>query len=250
MFKNKILKKTAAVMSVVILLCVNVFCVFAQESVSDYYNSAEEFNFLASDILNSSTALTLKDRASGVTVTFKDKTKLPENLSVSSYRIISGDIYDKIKIRFSSLDQFDVFAVELTDAGEKWEYDGLAVWSVPIPDSFMSPKCAVYYMPDSGNARECVSKQGNGEVSFVSTNAGVYYIYNDNGFHLGDVDNNGKINAADARLVLRYCARLETFSDVQILSSDINSDGKVTAADARLLLRYAAGLAILEYLGG
>ena len=87
-------------MSVIILLCVNVFCVFAQESVSDYYNSDEEFNFLASDILNSSTALTLRDRASGVTVTFKDKTKLPENLSVSSYRIISGDIYDKIKIRF------------------------------------------------------------------------------------------------------------------------------------------------------
>lgn len=59
---------------------------------------------------------------------------------------------------------------------------------------------------------------------------------------LGDADLNGYITAADARLVLRYSSKLETFNDKQIRLSDANHDGKVTSADARLILRVAAGL--------
>lgn len=250
MFKIKILKNTAAVLSVLILMYSAAVCVFAGEDASSYYDPDAEYNTLASDILNSGMSVTLRDRASGVTVTFKDKTEVPENLSVSSCRIISGDVYNKIKARFSSLDEFEVLTLELSDSGEPQTYEGLAVWSVPIPDSFYQPECEVYYMPDSGNAVECVSKQSGGEISFTASSPGIYYIYNNNGIHLGDVDNNGKIDASDARLILRYTARLETLTEAQILSSDINSDGRVTAADARLLLRYAAGLAILNYLGG
>lgn len=49
-------------------------------------------------------------------------------------------------------------------------------------------------------------------------------------------------NAAAARDILRCVARLEDFDDYQKEASDVNFDGRVTAADARILLRYTAGL--------
>lgn len=59
---------------------------------------------------------------------------------------------------------------------------------------------------------------------------------------LGDVDNNGKITLSDARLALRYAARLTSLTPEQAAAADINSDGKVTLTDARILLRVAARL--------
>lgn len=58
---------------------------------------------------------------------------------------------------------------------------------------------------------------------------------------LGDVDLNGKITAADARLALRCSAKLEKLSDVSMLAADYIGDGKITAADARAILKVAAG---------
>lgn len=57
----------------------------------------------------------------------------------------------------------------------------------------------------------------------------------------GDATLSDKLSAADARLILRYSAGLETaFSEVQMKLSDINNDEKVNAADARLVLRLSA----------
>jgi uncharacterized protein YcbK (DUF882 family) len=57
----------------------------------------------------------------------------------------------------------------------------------------------------------------------------------------GDVDGNGKITAADARLALRASAKLENLTDKQKKSADIDGDGKVTAKDAREILQKASG---------
>lgn len=59
---------------------------------------------------------------------------------------------------------------------------------------------------------------------------------------LGDVDLSGKITAADARLALRYSAKLEKLSQEQLRNADVNKDLKVTSADARMILRVSAGL--------
>lgn len=62
---------------------------------------------------------------------------------------------------------------------------------------------------------------------------------------LGDVNLNGKISAADARLVLRIAARLDDYpdaDDVVFVNADVNGDGVITAADARIILRVSAGL--------
>lgn len=59
---------------------------------------------------------------------------------------------------------------------------------------------------------------------------------------MGDVNLDGKITAADARLALRCAARLEKLSDVQLILADVNNDGIILSNDARLILRVAARL--------
>lgn len=58
----------------------------------------------------------------------------------------------------------------------------------------------------------------------------------------GDVDGNGKVTAADARLVLRVAAKLDSFSSEQTEAGDIDGNGKISASDARAVLRVAAKL--------
>lgn len=58
----------------------------------------------------------------------------------------------------------------------------------------------------------------------------------------GDVDFNGTVEAADARLALRCAVSLETLSEEQLKIADMDADGVITSADARLILRTAVGL--------
>ena len=59
-------------------------------------------------------------------------------------------------------------------------------------------------------------------------------------YTLGDVDNNGKIQAVDALAVLRHVAKIETLDDTASLAADVDCDGKVKAVDALAILRYVA----------
>jgi len=61
-------------------------------------------------------------------------------------------------------------------------------------------------------------------------------------YTLGDVTGEGKITAADARLALRYSAKLEELSDEQLKAADVDKSGIVNASDARKILRVSAKL--------
>ena len=60
----------------------------------------------------------------------------------------------------------------------------------------------------------------------------------------GDVDTDGKVTSADARLSLRASVGLVTVSEssLRAIIMDVDADGKFTAADARLILRASVGL--------
>ncbi|MBR2414476.1 MAG: hypothetical protein IKB13_08245 [Clostridia bacterium] len=62
----------------------------------------------------------------------------------------------------------------------------------------------------------------------------------------GDVDGNGTVTAADARLALRASVSLEVLDEKQLLSADVDGIAGVTAADARLILRASVGLETLS----
>ncbi|MBQ7688368.1 MAG: serine hydrolase [Clostridia bacterium] len=58
----------------------------------------------------------------------------------------------------------------------------------------------------------------------------------------GDVDGNGKTEAADARLALRASVGLETLDSTARLAAEVTGDDRLEAADARLILRAAVDL--------
>ena len=58
----------------------------------------------------------------------------------------------------------------------------------------------------------------------------------------GDLDLNGRVTAADARIALRASARLERLTAARFLAGDLNGDGQITAGEARKILRVSAKL--------
>ncbi len=63
-------------------------------------------------------------------------------------------------------------------------------------------------------------------------------------FLLGDVDNNGKVESADARLALRASVKLEDYAEGgrAFRAADVNRDGKLGSDDARTILRVSVKL--------
>lgn len=59
---------------------------------------------------------------------------------------------------------------------------------------------------------------------------------------LGDVNGNGRIDAGDATLVLRYSVKLATDKDGDFSVADVNKRGGITSADASMILQHVAGL--------
>ena len=107
-----------------------------------------------------------------------------------------------------------------------------------------SVKSVPYY---SGDFKSDVSGSGEYRVR-ITFKVGtdklekiIYFTYDESIF-LGDVNGDNRITAYDARLVLRYSAKIESFTEKQKVFADINADGKITASDARIVLRIAAKL--------
>lgn len=62
----------------------------------------------------------------------------------------------------------------------------------------------------------------------------------------GDVNSDGKVTSADARIILRAAAQIEKLENEFFVAADVNGDGKITASDARKTLRVAANLTYFE----
>ena len=61
-------------------------------------------------------------------------------------------------------------------------------------------------------------------------------------FPKGDADLSGKVNAADARMILRVSARLMAIDNFRLTVADFDNNGTVNSKDARYVLRLSAKL--------
>ena len=69
-----------------------------------------------------------------------------------------------------------------------------------------------------------------------------YTVAKRNETRIGDINNDGKVNSADARLALRGASKVEVLEGSAFYAADVDADGKITAKDARKILRVAANL--------
>lgn len=56
----------------------------------------------------------------------------------------------------------------------------------------------------------------------------------------GDLNGDGKITAADARIALQIAAKIKKATAEQIKYGDLDGDGKITSKDARLILKLSS----------
>jgi len=61
-------------------------------------------------------------------------------------------------------------------------------------------------------------------------------------YGLGDLDGDGEVTAADARITLLASSRITTITEQQKKAADVMGDGAVTAAASRVILRYSSRL--------
>lgn len=64
---------------------------------------------------------------------------------------------------------------------------------------------------------------------------------------MGDVNGNGKVTAADARIILRVSAKIDPADSISLYNTDADGNGKITASDARIVLRVSANLSEFVY---
>lgn len=80
----------------------------------------------------------------------------------------------------------------------------------------------------------------SGRISGINAKVDLNYCYTS--FVKGDVNNDGKVTAADARTILRVSSKLEVLKGQAARNADFDGDGDIDTADARGALRKASGL--------
>lgn len=58
---------------------------------------------------------------------------------------------------------------------------------------------------------------------------------------LGDVNQDGRINLTDVKVIMRHCNKGTKLSEAQKKNADVNKDGKVSLTDAKLIMKYCNG---------
>lgn len=180
-----------------------------------------------------------------------------ENEAQHALRLLRGIVpdlpvfYDLEESRISSLGREKILAMakafckKIENAGYVYGTYANKNWFTDyLVDEWYDTKVkwiAQYYSSVTYNGRYDIWQYtSSGSIDGFSGNFDLNYCYIS--ILRGDVDNDGKITAADARTVLRTSAKIEALSGQNKLNADMNKDGIITAADAREVLRKSAGL--------
>lgn len=93
---------------------------------------------------------------------------------------------------------------------------------------------------DNGVVTRPATPDEKGELTITCTVCGTTKITRlDFTAALGDVDENGRVDSTDARLVLQFAVKKIPTSALNLKVADVDGSGKVDSTDARLILQYA-----------
>ncbi|NMP37450.1 MAG: leucine-rich repeat protein [Clostridiales bacterium] len=126
--------------------------------------------------------------------------------------------------------------------GSKVGFDGMLKIGIPVPSGFAPAAGKIYYAGGSAPLAMVTGNSG-GKFYFNSVDTGLFAIIQNAVFDKkGDVDGDGNVTAADARIALRAATKLESLSEEQLVVANVDGHAGVSAADARIILRVATKL--------
>ncbi len=165
--------------------------------------------------------------------------KLSSDVDIWGANVMLG--YNSSELQFVSCDTGDIASTgNLYNTGSSVNYSGVfsgksgTIFSVKFKilkssGSSTLKLTSTENIDYSGTSYSCSVK--NGKVTVLDKSAVI-----------GDANDDKKVTAVDARLVLQKVAGVNSLSELQSLLVDMNGDGSVTAVDARMILQIVAGL--------
>lgn len=213
-----------------------------QFSVRYYYNSICSPVYTLPVIINKSTIVSCP--STGISVLIPDNSSIPKDITVSAFEIINGIDYNAAKTSLPSDAQFRMYSVSVLRNGKAFSSDEPFSFIFPA-DGMNLKNCRLYFMDDSDKLTQLETTQGETAINCNYGETGLFVIASVPDYKKGDMNNDGKVQANDARYALRISAQLEKYTPVQLSAGDINKNGKIDASDARKILRFAASLDII-----
>ena len=223
---------------------------------SEYYNSEACENY-ASDWVTSSLRQWLNNSFYNTAFTAEEKEQIGtshlENKSIISIAYNSADTYDKIFLisyydAANSAYGFDSSS-DANDAARQLKgTDYAKCQGLYVSSSYDGPSWWRLRSPNNsyGATEVVLGGWAYGYCGAGDTDGGVVPAFKFNPKStlpnkIGDINTDGKINSADALLVLQSSMGVITLTDTQKLLADVNEDGKINSTDALLILQYATG---------
>lgn len=213
----KKIKFTACVMALVILL--SSFAVFTA--------SAESITYSATSVAGKK----------GDTVTIY--VKLSSDTEIWGANVMLG--YNSSELQYVSSNTGDITSSgSLHNTGSSVNYSGLLTGT---KGTVFVVKFKI--LKSSGTSTLTLSSSENtdysGKIHSCSASNGKVTVLSDSAV-VGDANEDSKVSAVDARLILQHVAGANKLSTYQSLLTDMNGDGAITAVDARIVLQMVAGL--------
>ena len=136
-------------------------------------------------------------------------------------------------------------SLSMQDSGYLLTADDLH--SVRITAKNMNSRLEQSYSTDAGSILFSESSDGVLTAAVDLDGNGTFETMLDEQYLLGDVNDDGSINAKDANEVLIAAARIGTgqasgLNETRQKAADVDHDGRINAEDAAWILRYAAGV--------
>lgn len=162
--------------------------------------------------------------------------------TVMEVRALEAEMLQLAQAALSGL-AADFVAFDITASAQP---SGVVLVTFAIPEGYDAEKLALFYISEDGVAQqlEAAVNAEEGSITAALTHFSIYAVAQLAGEATlpGDVNGDGKVNARDARMILRYIAGLTEEEALDLNAADFNEDGKVNARDARAILVQVAGL--------
>ncbi len=179
-------------------------------------------------------------------VIIPDSDVFEDGTSIKVEQVTDGEIFDAAQEAMKPVaDSFLVYEFNAYKNGAAVQPDGALTVTFAIPEGY-SNNVTVYYLDADGQLHE-LDVQVNAEDRTVTVQLMHFSTYilvdaeSGPAVLLGDVNSDGRINARDARALMRYIAGATEDANIDLVAADLNGDGRVNARDARALLRAIAG---------
>ena len=163
------------------------------------------------------------------------------NTQVSATGVFSEQTVLKVECTEKS-ERMLFYALSLIENGKVIPPKSVLTVQISAPQEMTGEQCMVYRQEADGRYTDMQAEYQDGHMVFITDSTGIYVLTTKRlDILCGDVNDDGKINAVDARLVLQSVSEERTLGNSQKAAADANGDGKVNAVDARWILQAATG---------